>query len=632
MAELTTSGTIYGTVGRSYKWYIEWSAEAMVEGNYSDVSASFIMEKTRADSQSYNATNSSKVSLTINGVNLVNQSVPFDLRSAAVGTKKTLATAMLSVEHNSDGTKTISISASHTTDISYGTATASGTATLPAIPVATRLDTVECYIKVASEFKISPSVSTYSHSFLIDIGTYKDVYLTLDGFSSTEYIFSSDITSIPIYFGSEMYSQFPYNGIVGSIITTTYNGSVEVGTHRGSLFVFCSPDYCTPSIESESLVDTNSTTIALTNNANDLIQYMSVAKPTIVYNISDDEDTTAVMRTITVNGEDYDGTQTFSNLTTNKLPVYMQNSRVCEYNGYITNTGVFIKYEIPVITATVARDNPTNGQVNATIHGTFFNDYFDQSASTPSNKNILTLEYISKLKSDSDYDTSDTDRCGTITYTIDSSDSSKFSYSGVLTSTSGKTDTFDYNSQYDIIIIARDSITEIPTDTLSIAKGIPIFWWNEHDVFCNRDIYAEGNIYSGKSIVATYEVGDIYMTFNADVDPNTRFGGTWERIKDKFLLACGDTYSVDATGGREQVILSAAIGACNDDSYTLGYIADDKRPYQTVHNASYVVRGSSQPSFSSWNHSTPVVDIESTNREVNIMPPYIAVYIWRRIA
>ena len=34
-----------------------------------------------------------------------------------------------------------------------------------------------------------------------------------------------------------------------------------------------------------------------------------------------------------------------------------------------------------------------------------------------------------------------------------------------------------------------------------------------------------------------------------DVDPSTLFGGTWERIKDKFLLCAGDSYSAGGTGG-----------------------------------------------------------------------------------
>nr|DAM44134.1 MAG TPA: baseplate protein [Caudoviricetes sp.] len=45
-----------------------------------------------------------------------------------------------------------------------------------------------------------------------------------------------------------------------------------------------------------------------------------------------------------------------------------------------------------------------------------------------------------------------------------------------------------------------------------------------------------------------YPVGSIYMSVNS-VSPATLFGGTWERIKDQFLLAAGDKYAAGKTGG-----------------------------------------------------------------------------------
>lgn len=54
---------------------------------------------------------------------------------------------------------------------------------------------------------------------------------------------------------------------------------------------------------------------------------------------------------------------------------------------------------------------------------------------------------------------------------------------------------------------------------------------------------------SNQSIVnLIYPVGSIYITAGS-TNPQTIFGGTWERIKDSFLLAAGDTYAAAATGG-----------------------------------------------------------------------------------
>ena len=45
-----------------------------------------------------------------------------------------------------------------------------------------------------------------------------------------------------------------------------------------------------------------------------------------------------------------------------------------------------------------------------------------------------------------------------------------------------------------------------------------------------------------------YPIGSIYLSFNS-ADPSTLFGGTWQRLKDTFLLANGDTYAANTTGG-----------------------------------------------------------------------------------
>ncbi|WP_405378414.1 phage baseplate protein [Phascolarctobacterium sp.] len=45
-----------------------------------------------------------------------------------------------------------------------------------------------------------------------------------------------------------------------------------------------------------------------------------------------------------------------------------------------------------------------------------------------------------------------------------------------------------------------------------------------------------------------YPVGSLYWSKNA-ADPSTLFGGTWERVKDTFILAAGDSYKAGSTGG-----------------------------------------------------------------------------------
>jgi hypothetical protein len=52
-----------------------------------------------------------------------------------------------------------------------------------------------------------------------------------------------------------------------------------------------------------------------------------------------------------------------------------------------------------------------------------------------------------------------------------------------------------------------------------------------------------------------YPIGSIYMSIN-NVDPSTIFGGTWEQIQDRFMLASG-TRQAEATGGYNQMLAHA---------------------------------------------------------------------------
>ena len=60
-----------------------------------------------------------------------------------------------------------------------------------------------------------------------------------------------------------------------------------------------------------------------------------------------------------------------------------------------------------------------------------------------------------------------------------------------------------------------------------------------------------------------YPVGSVYISFNS-ADPSTLFGGTWQRLKDTFLLANGDSYAPNTTGGSA----TKTIGVNNLPSHT----------------------------------------------------------------
>lgn len=65
-----------------------------------------------------------------------------------------------------------------------------------------------------------------------------------------------------------------------------------------------------------------------------------------------------------------------------------------------------------------------------------------------------------------------------------------------------------------------------------------------------------------------YPVGSLYWS-SKSTNPATLFGGTWVQIKDRFILACGDTYtSSGATGGASTVTLSVDNMPSHTHSFT----------------------------------------------------------------
>lgn len=82
--------------------------------------------------------------------------------------------------------------------------------------------------------------------------------------------------------------------------------------------------------------------------------------------------------------------------------------------------------------------------------------------------------------------------------------------------------------------------------------------------------------YSGSNEVSDFEkriflaahpVTTLYWTSDPR-NPADVYGGTWKQIKDKFVLACGDTYSVDATGGNANTTLAVENLPSHTHSFT----------------------------------------------------------------
>lgn len=160
------------------------------------------------------------------------------------------------------------------------------------------------------------------------------------------------------------------------------------------------------------------------------------------------------------------------------------------------------------------------------------------------------------------------------------------------------------------------------------------------NIECRQKVYANKLFVSRSDGVYTplldliYPVGSIYMSVN-ETDPGTLIGGTWERIKDRFLLSAGDTYAAGNTGGSAKATLPSHTHTLGSGGYQLwgakkgagsteegNKISGDGKYYAAV-------KGNSTENYK-WIADVDeagVSDVSQAN-----MPPYLAVYVWKRIS
>jgi hypothetical protein len=136
-----------------------------------------------------------------------------------------------------------------------------------------------------------------------------------------------------------------------------------------------------------------------------------------------------------------------------------------------------------------------------------------------------------------------------------------------------------------------------------------------------------------------YPVGSIYLTIN-NVNPGIIFGfGEWEQIKDKFLLSAGDTYSAGSTGGESAHTLAYKELPKTNGKIIMHHASVATNIHQVVgcFTAGSVVQGkyrqggtlldSDTVSIGEINFSNGGEDVPHNN-----MPPYLTVYMWKRIS
>ena len=173
-------------------------------------------------------------------------------------------------------------------------------------------------------------------------------------------------------------------------------------------------------------------------------------------------------------------------------------------------------------------------------------------------------------------------------------------------------------------------------------KRLDVAW----DSNFEKDVRIDGDLFvGGKTLLdMVYPVGAYYSSSDP-TSPAELFGGTWEDIHGRFLFAEDDAHPAGSTGGEEKHTLTVgempshgnhlmqgrmyeelAENASNDSSYRSNTLYLPKNAFASTGN---INRG-----WKDWNGGEmyPAGTLKGGGQPHNNMPPYLAVYTWKRTA
>ena len=400
----------------------------------------------------------------------------------------------------------------------------------------------------------------------------------------------------------------------------TYNGSTKLGNNykeQKMTYVNAEPS------QSTTFTETNSKVVSVlgTSNANTIIQNVSQLKLTSTPTIKKG----ATVSKVTFEHNNLSTDDSTSPYEQTYVPV---NSKfkvtITDSRGYSIPTeytkSIVAYVPIDISSHSFKRQSPTSSNIVLNAEIRYKQATFGNKTNTPTIQWKLGSDGTLKTLSSSDY-------------TIDTTNN-KIKISNLVLE-----NVLDYKNPGEFYLYASDLLTSDTENAYPVPKGIPTFDAGEHDFKVNGELYiADENGQNKKEIRdLIYPVGSIYMSIN-NTNPSTLFGGTWEQLKDRFLLGAGTTYTNGNTGGSATVTLTTA----QLPSHAHEPVDGSGYGFLTYKESGGVTRSrfASGTSGGYTHQTTTQADLEFSANTANTgsgnahenMPPYLVVYMWKRTA
>lgn len=396
------------------------------------------------------------------------------------------------------------------------------------------------------------------------------------------------------------------------IVKTVINGS----TYTDSQSVTCYITDSSPTFDC-SYYDSNSATVAITGNDQKIIQNNSTLMINLS-NVSAKKYATVKSVWVTLNGVNYAGSLSESTASVNIGKVDISGDidaivSVADSRGFSTSKALkinILSWKLPTASISVTRQ--ANYYSNCAIVVNADYAYLD-------GKNSISIKY--RLKKDGSDNWSDF-------ATIENHTSANFEA--------------DNNFKWLVQVVISDKLGET-TYNVDLAKGVPIIYFDrkKQSVGINCFPKNEGDLeINGKTIFdMIYPVGAIYISVN-NVSPSVLFGGTWEQIRDRFLIGAGNFAQSGSTGGEfehaltQDEIPNYAIGNLpeivpnNHANWNNGGIQASSMGKATPSKPGTKGNGNDTTSQTQYSY---MIYSNGGGKPHNTMPPYLAVYIWKRV-